>query len=87
MLTALFCLRENPFLSLSVSFQQKWHRLKDLVRREFQLPDFIIQRLRNAVARSKRLTSKEKRLVLGEEESTGSPGDEPMNQEGKDSSP
>ncbi len=33
-----------------------------------QLPDFILHRLRNAVAYSKRLTSNQKRLVLGEEE-------------------
>lgn len=31
-----------------------------------QLPDFILQRLRDGVASSKRLTSNQKRLVLGE---------------------
>jgi hypothetical protein len=36
-----------------------------------QLPDHLLERLRNAVSRSKRLTSNQKRLVLGDEESVG----------------
>lgn len=42
-----------------------------------RLPNYLLERLRDAVALSKRLTSNQKRLVLGEEESTDLPPSEP----------
>ena len=58
------------------------HEVQPLPR----LPNSLLKRLCNAVSRSKRLTSNQKRLVLGEEESidlTSSTTTESQNEEGE----
>ncbi len=47
------------------------------------LPDHLVERLRNAVSCSKRLSSNQKRLVLGEEESSKSHSEEDENKSGE----
>ena len=55
------------------------HEVQPLAR----LPDHLVERLRNAVSCSKRLTSNQKRLVLGEEEGSDSHSEEDENKSGE----